>query len=353
MAGGVIHDPFKEPQAKTDGIDKKSVKTWQRVIKQYSGKSWLRVPFYFAETFFYLRLLIAAGYFDPDSPAFKKDPFMPFKEKELFSKRGGVDIGRMIAESLQTMSDPSEKIISLLLNSLWGNRIDLSLSHVAARSRGKTLKKQGGKILIDHSQRLARLAAESNRADIILDNAGQELVCDLITVYHFLTSCNQKNVHLHAKKYPVYVSDSTVKDVDMTIDALSDDLDEALSHIGRDLRSFLEQKRLFIHDHYFWNSPLHFNEFPGEIFEELSSSDLVLLKGDVNYRRLLSDRKWEPWDSMEEIASYFPAAFATLRTMKSEIVVDLDKHMITELSKSDPEWMVNGERGIIRLVEKT
>ena len=120
------------------------------------------------------------------------------------------------------------------------------------------MKKQGGKILIDHSQRLARLVAESNRVDIILDNAGQELVCDLITVYHFLTSCNQENVHLHAKKYPIYVSDSTVKDVDMTIDALRDDLDEVLSLIGQTLRSFVEQKRLFIHDHFFLEQPSSF-----------------------------------------------------------------------------------------------
>ena len=77
----------------------------------------------------------------------------------------------------------------------------------------------------------------------------------------------------------------------------------------------------------------------------------MIFKGDVNYRRLLSDRRWKPWDHMKDIISYFPVSFATLRTMKSEIVVDIEETAFTELNIKDPEWMVNGERGIIQVVE--
>jgi hypothetical protein len=83
---------------------------------------------------------------------------------------------------------------------------------------------------------------------------------------------------------------------------------------------------------------------------ELSKMDIVLLKGDVNYRRLLGDRKWIPWTNMADIARYFPSSFSVLRTMKSEIVVDIASETFNHLKVKDPDWMINGERGIVRMV---
>jgi hypothetical protein len=37
--------------------------------------------------------------------------------------------------------------------------------------------------------------------------------------------------------------------------------------------------------------------------------------------------------------------------MKSEIAVDIAGNMAKTLTSIDPYWMINGERGIIRLVE--
>jgi hypothetical protein len=73
------------------------------------------------------------------------------------------------------------------------------------------------------------------------------------------------------------------------------------------------------------NGALHFSQMPSGIRAGLSATDLVILNGDANYRRLIEDRRWEPWDSMEEAqeaVGCFPAAFACLRTLKSELVVD-------------------------------
>jgi len=52
---------------------------------------------------------------------------------------------------------------------------------------------------------------------------------------------------------------------------------------------------------------------------------------------------------MDEITGYFPASFAVLRTMKSEIAVDIARDTVQELSNNDPDWMINGVRGIIRM----
>jgi len=75
----------------------------------------------------------------------------------------------------------------------------------------------------------------------------------------------------------------------------------------------------------------------------------VLVKGDANYRRLLSDRHWPAWRSMDELTGYFPAPFAAFRTMKSEIVVDIPAERVAALDRTDPGWRLDGRRGIVRL----
>jgi hypothetical protein len=141
-------------------------------------------------------------------------------------------------------------------------------------------------------------------------------------------------------------------DIELTVGALIDDPYEKLSRVGHDLHSLHRTKKLLLHDHFFWNGPLHYIDFPAEIVEDLSHSDVVLLKGDINYRRVVSDRKWKTSDNLQTIASYFPTTFGLLRTMKSECVVDIDAESAANLYREDPQWMVNGERGIIRVVEK-
>ncbi|HVP17789.1 MAG TPA: hypothetical protein VMU36_02255 [Spirochaetia bacterium] len=67
-----------------------------------------------------------------------------------------------------------------------------------------------------------------------------------------------------------------------------------------------------------------------------------------DYRRMLEDRKWDTSLSLEDLASYFPAPFIALRTMKSELVVDVPRAQADRLSRADPRWMVNGRRGLVR-----
>jgi hypothetical protein len=91
---------------------------------------------------------------------------------------------------------------------------------------------------------------------------------------------------------------------------------------------------------------------PGSLAAELARAGLVILKGDVNYRRLLDDAHWPPTARVEEIAAYFPASFVTLRTLKGEIVAGLQPGQAEALAARDPEWLINGKRGMIQYVDK-
>jgi hypothetical protein len=42
-----------------------------------------------------------------------------------------------------------------------------------------------------------------------------------------------------------------------------------------------------VRSHWFWNSALHYTMLPVEMAAAIAEADIVLLKGDANYRRLL------------------------------------------------------------------
>jgi hypothetical protein len=93
---------------------------------------------------------------------------------------------------------------------------------------------------------------------------------------------------------------------------------------------------------------LFYFQLPEDLRTELASMDLVILKGDVNYRRLVGDVHWLPTTSFERATAYFPAPLVALRTMKAELIVGLDEGKAEQLREGDPEWMVNGRRGLIQ-----
>ena len=79
--------------------------------------------------------------------------------------------------------------MALINISLWGNRVDLSNLQIAQGAGERILEKEDGNLIIDHSDMLTRRLMESKRVDIVADNCGTELVCDLILSE---TCCNSR-----------------------------------------------------------------------------------------------------------------------------------------------------------------
>jgi hypothetical protein len=48
-----------------------------------------------------------------------------------------------------------------------------------------------------------------------------------------------------------------------------------------------------------------------------------------------------------------PAPFAALRTLKGELIVDLQPGQADALAAADPTWLINGQRGVIQFVDPT
>jgi hypothetical protein len=347
--GRPLTDPFTRDGWDTSLFHPLELADWRKELDPLIGRSWYDLPWYFAEAFFFLALLFAFGYYEEAGPYRLLDPFALLKRRELIQPGGGLDAASGLAPLL-TASNGAGALRELLLASLWGNRVDLSLQRLAGIYRGSFLRHEAREVLVDHTAELAGRLEAARRVDFILDNSGPELVCDLLLASWLLLSEARRRVLLHAKHSPFYVSDATPADVGAVIEALAGSPSPPVRQAGQGLLREMEEGRLAVREHWFWNGPLFFAEMPVELRQELAASDLVLIKGDANYRRLVGDRKWPPTTRMQTLIRHFPAPLAVLRTLKSELVIDLEPGQAERLDQEDSEWRTNGRRGIIRVV---
>jgi Damage-control phosphatase ARMT1-like domain len=323
---------------------------WNGEVAAYRGKTWLELPWYLAETYFYRRLLEAVRYLAP-GPWQGHDPFGRPKRQ---TEREAVAWFAADWERLDGVG-PDLSFEALLYSCLWGNRADLSSFTVREQARsGLAARQERHNLLIDHTGRVAALlSAGVQRVDLVNDNTGREMLSDLALADFMLNQGWAQRVVFHLKDRPFFVSDAMPQDVRAILDLLHQDDQASASLPAQDLGQRLEEHlaagQLLLRSAPFWTSCLMFRQMPPDLAGELAQADLVLLKGDVNYRRLLGDRHWPHTARLEEIAAYFPAPFLVLRTLKGEIMVGLEPGQADQLAVQDPTWLINGKRGIIQL----
>jgi hypothetical protein len=191
------------------------------------------------------------------------------------------------------------------------------------------------------------LAAGQERVDFVNDNVGLDLLFDLALADLLLDKGWVGRVVFHLKAWPFFVSDAMPDDAGATLALLEASPGPAVRELGARLRAHQTAGCLRLEAEPFWTSPLMFHQFPSSLRADLARSGLVILKGDVNYRRLLGDRHWPHTARLEAVAVGFPAPLLVLRTLKGEIVVGLAPGQAESLAAQDPTWLINGQRGLI------
>jgi hypothetical protein len=330
---------------------------WEKYLALYQHQRWVDVPWFFAETYFYRLILNITNYFQPgDSQGI--DPFLLQKIQGLETSINSINslctqVEKWLVESKQEGKPSKSSLIALLYFALWGNRVDLSLWSAFEDDKSSfDIQTQLNNILIDDSFAVTKLLTKShsNRIDFLIDNAGFELICDLCLVDFLLGSGFANQVYLHLKPHPTFVSDAMIKDVLYTKDFLVQSSYPHVQSLGKRLTENLASGPLVLAEDYFWTSPLAFWEIPILLKDELAKSNLMIVKGDANYRRLLGDRSWDFTKKFADVVSYLPAPIVALRTLKSEVATGLKAEVILELANTDPNWLTNGQWGVIQLI---
>lgn len=330
---------------------------WSHYVSPHLDRSWLQVPWFFAETYFYRRILEATGYFYV-GPEERVDPFAPHKAQSMEASREAIrQLGRRLGAWREEGWDGSalERFVKV---ALWGNQGDLSMWPGGAAEQPERPDEDEAMayVLVDDGAEvgsfLARAAERARndgaRVDVLMDNAGFELVSDLALIDYLLDSGRAAVVHLHLKPHPLFVSDALAADLRKTVAALTVEEEGAVRAFGERLHGYLEAGCMVLHQDYFWTSPLPAWEMPADLRETLAASHLVISKGDANYRRLLGDRHWAFATPFERIVSYFPAPLLALRTLKSEVAAGLPADRIASLNSEHPGWTTSGRWGMIQ-----
>ena len=331
---------------------------WDAYVQPYLSAHWLEIPWFFAEEYFYRRILEASGYFQP-GVTWKLDPFASQKSKILRASESAIlALGGMLDRALtaerQNRQAQQESLYQLLLGSTWGNQGDLSIWSVEEeRPDHDQIDSQEAHLLINQAAELAVFILDGKplaRVDLILDNCGPELIGDLGLVDYLLSAGLAQSVHLHAKAHPTYVSDVLIKDIQPTIEHFNSLPDSHAQAWAHRLTGQIAQGKLQFKQDFFWNSPLSFWEMPERIHQEMSTASLVISKGDANYRRLVGDLYWDPATPFADVVGYFPAPLAALRVLKAEVVVGLPPDKAGEMEQADTDWLINGKWGVIQFL---
>lgn len=209
---------------------------------------------------------------------------------------------------------------------LWGNATDLSLLTSLSyediqKLQGSNARKESEKHIIVNDLpeafgilKDAKTSRKRSRVSIILDNAGFELFVDLILAGYLLTEGLASEVILHPKSMPWFVSDVVPQDFVDLLQVLADPqafyaakpdtsndigpgplteeeianlkfMFDNWSGLHNDGKLVLRSSRFWTHPGSYWQMPYT----APEVLEDLKESDLVIFKGDLNYRKLTAD----------------------------------------------------------------
>uniref|UniRef100_H3A8M1 Sugar phosphate phosphatase n=1 Tax=Latimeria chalumnae TaxID=7897 RepID=H3A8M1_LATCH len=367
----------------TDGLPDSEL--WNQYLQQQKAllgrnerPSWFKSPWLYVECYMYRRIHEAVK----QSALLVEFPWFQSKKQQLF-------FYVIICTTLKIIylcnilcsigfvidAGKSPKIKELMpfitQISLWGNRCDLSISAGRDNSQKSSLlaSLEGLKafILVDDSKSVWSVLLESKktkaeetsstRVDIILDNAGFELVTDLVLADFLLASQLATEIHFHGKCMPWFVSDTTKEDFDWTLRVLQADNHFWMSNCGIKWEGLAKKGVWVYHEHSFWTLPHEFRdmaEVAPDLHAELQKSNLIFFKGDLNYRKLTGDRKWDLTTSFHQsLQGFHPAPLCSLRTLKADIQVGLQPGQGEQLTASDANWMTNGKYAIIQLSAST
>ncbi|XP_046751408.1 damage-control phosphatase ARMT1-like [Diprion similis] len=262
-----------------------------------------------------------------------------------------------------SLADKKQEFIKHLKLCLWGNKVDLAFSHGAAVGQSgnplELLSSLDKNILVNNTDLVwdaltncrTKKPNGTMTVDVVLDNAGYELFTDL-SLSAFLISRNLADrIRFYVKRIPWLVSDVTTRDFQWIIQHMKNSSNPDLSRFGQLVEGHLETGVFSILDEPFWTSPFVFSEMPQKdpaLYAKLSEASLAIIKGDLNYRKLIGDINWEYSTSiLQAIRGFLPTNIVSLRTIKSNACVGLQPNQAESVARADPNWLTTAKYGLI------
>lgn len=230
--------------------------------------------------------------------------------------------------------------------------------NVPSHSRVDDLK---NKILANDTQKVWDCLQEANKSHkvhihLILDNAGFELFSDFCLLHFLLSAKLVSKVSLHVKEMGWFVSDTLDKDIDCLLEALTKSDCDVLANLGKQWTDNFTKGSWQIEKELFWTLPHDYSQMPKtdpNLYKKLSNSDLLIFKGDLNYRKLTADRQWEETTAFRTaVTEFLPTSLVALRSIKSDTVVGIPSGTTDRLDSVSSSWKFSGDYAVIEYAKK-
>ncbi|KAI9805186.1 MAG: hypothetical protein M1825_001022 [Sarcosagium campestre] len=359
------------------------VGAYNEELSQLDSPTWFNVPWLYAECYLYRRVATSFGTSKKwkNYDIFSKQKLSTFRSSRPAVLELAAKYRKLVSQLEHDRQSPAaepqddaadaEKLLFIEMCEicLWGNATDLSLLTSLTyddiqKLQGSEARKIAEKnIIVNNLPKVynmlkaaqKRTGDPERRVDIVLDNAGFELFVDLILAGYLLSANLATTVILHPKSIPWFVSDVVPADFAALLSALADPqtfyttpsedekhlgkTPQALSEIEADnlfylfrhWSSFHAEGQLVLRPSLFWTQAGSYWRLPKiapSVKNDLMESELIIFKGDLNYRKLTGDAMWNP-------TTPFPVAIGplglnsglrilALRTCKADVVVGLE-----------------------------
>jgi len=292
-------------------------------------------PFLFAEHYYFYHILkLYKG----------GDPWVKVKEESLNKSKKSNRISQCI--------NPQKQLNELINQSVFANSTDLSQTNAKVKNAESNSDGHISEYIINNLDEIQSYIADCFNANktvhIIVDNSGIELISDLI-LGKYLIDEYKVNVEYHCNVLPIFVSDAVRKDFDDAIAAI----EEIDNNIGEKIKEYINLGKITITPDVFWNMPFPFKEMPKELSDKLNAENvgLIIIKGDLNYRRLVEDKKWPITMNTARRVKYLKRPKLILRTLKSNTLLGVDRNTRDEFDKKRPNWKITGDFGMIQFIK--
>ncbi|KFH42637.1 hypothetical protein ACRE_066470 [Hapsidospora chrysogenum ATCC 11550] len=366
------------------------VAAYNKEIEQRGNPSWLDVPWLFSECYMYrLTWNRRISTFFSLSKHWKTYDIFARQKMDTFrtSRKAVLELSKRYKELIEelkanknvTHDVEAEKVLfsEMFEICLWGNATDLSLLtnltyEDIQKLQGAEARKAAEKnILINDLPKTYELLKKARdegkaerRVDIVLDNAGFELYVDLVLAGFLLASGLATQIVLRPKSIPWFVSDVLPGDFSALLNAISNpraffetqseeeklqgktpvaltkEEDEELQFVFQHWAELHAEGQLVMRPNRYWTAGGSFWRLPKEapeLYEDLKPAELVIFKGDLNYRKLTGDAHWDPTTPFTTaLGPMGPGSgvnVLSLRTCKADVVVGLKPGQDEELKK--------------------
>ena len=319
------------------------------------------IPFLDAEFYFYFYVLLKFIEKEKFQNSKDYDPYNKKKEKFYNDENTKSNLRDVLSTLTNNFKDAiSNKCSRWLLHSCV-NANSSDLSQLNVNNKLKQVK-----LAINESEKfddyINTIQEDGGVVHYIVDNSGIELISDILLGLFLLHKTGITEINYHVKKLPIFVGDTTINngygidDVEPAINFINEEkilgeqkITKTDTHTYTYKVDETNTKKLNFTAEDAWHQPIEFKN--STEFENWKSDDnvkLIVLKGDMNYRRLVGDRIYDLGDEIKKKIEYINnKPILILRSFKSNVILDVKAE---KQKRWKPNWRTCGEFGMIQFV---